>query len=151
MLGWTNGLFQKGTLMKNGMSNGEAEKYMAKFDQIIQNKKKVNRLIWLYVNRCNWKALYLKTEWFVFRNFLFETPNFLLRSQTYLIWITFFVRFAWRKYPTKTFDFSFVWRRPTTVFANSMAILLFSTYLFFSLNSPFSWSKFLRLICFSWK
>ena len=45
MLGWTNGLFQKGTLMKNGMSNREAEKYMAKFDQIVLNKKKVNRLI----------------------------------------------------------------------------------------------------------
>ena len=45
MLGWTNGFFQKGTLMKNGMRKREAEGYMEKFDRIIQNKKKVNSLV----------------------------------------------------------------------------------------------------------
>ena len=45
MLGWTNGLFHKETLVKIGMSKGEAEKYMQKFDKIIQKKKKVNSLI----------------------------------------------------------------------------------------------------------
>ena len=45
MLGWTNGFFHKETLVKIGMSKGEAEKYMQKFDKIIQNKKKVNSLI----------------------------------------------------------------------------------------------------------
>ena len=49
MLGWTNGLFHKRTLVKIGMTEGEAEKYMEKFGKIIQNKEKVNSLIWLYV------------------------------------------------------------------------------------------------------
>ena len=49
MLGWTNGLFQKRALVKIGMCEGEAEKYMEKFGKIIQNKKKVYSLIWLYV------------------------------------------------------------------------------------------------------
>ena len=45
MLGWTNGLFHKETLIKIGMNGGDAEKYMEKFDKIVQNKKKVNDLI----------------------------------------------------------------------------------------------------------
>lgn len=49
MLGWTNGLFHKRTLVKIGMTEGEAEKYMETFGKIIQNKEKVNSLIWLYV------------------------------------------------------------------------------------------------------
>lgn len=45
MLGWTNGLFHKRTLVKIGMTQGEAEKFMEKFDKIIQNKEKVKSLI----------------------------------------------------------------------------------------------------------
>lgn len=45
MLGWTNGLFHKRTLVKIGMTQGEAEKFMEKFDKIIQNKEKVKILI----------------------------------------------------------------------------------------------------------
>ena len=45
MLGWTNGLFHKRTLVKIGMTQGEAEKFIEKFDKIIQNKEKVKILI----------------------------------------------------------------------------------------------------------
>ena len=45
MLGWTNGLFHKETLVKIGISRREAGNYMEKFDKIVQNKKKVNILI----------------------------------------------------------------------------------------------------------
>ena len=45
MLGWTNGLFHKRTLVKIGMTQEEAEKFMEKFDKIIQNKEKVKILI----------------------------------------------------------------------------------------------------------
>ena len=45
MLGWTNGLFHKRTLVKIGMTQGEAEKFKEKFDKIIQNKEKVKILI----------------------------------------------------------------------------------------------------------
>ena len=45
MLGGTNGLFHKETLVKIGMNRGETEKYMENFDKIVQNKKKVNDLI----------------------------------------------------------------------------------------------------------
>ena len=45
MLGWTNGLFHKETLVKIAMNRGEAERYMEKFDEIVHNKKMVNSLI----------------------------------------------------------------------------------------------------------
>ena len=79
MLGWTNGLFHKRTLVKIGMSEGKTEKYMEQFDKIIQSKEKVNSLINLH----NQKAF-----------FLFIFCNFLLWSQEKSRLNDFFVRFA---------------------------------------------------------
>ena len=45
MLGWTNGFFHKATLTKIGLVEEDAEKFMAKFDKMVQNKKKVVILI----------------------------------------------------------------------------------------------------------
>ena len=81
MSAWTNGFFHKATLTKIGLIEEDAEKYMAKSDKMVQNKKKVVILIQICAvsstlwNTCPIGNLYISKGNSFFFFFFFEIPN----------------------------------------------------------------------------